>query len=102
MVFVFPYSCHWEWANVSAVVLVIATSTAWHSVVLEDLVHGGVANCAQATGEKRPFPFFFFGLKKLHEVLKFFSSRDEGLFTAWLIDMIMVTGCHRNKSQKGR
>ena len=95
-----PYSCHWEWANVSAMVLVIATSTAWHGVVLEDLVHGGVANCVQPTGEKRPFPFSF-GLKKLHEVIKFFCRGMKG-YSAWLIDMIMVTGCHRNNSQKGR
>ena len=44
----------------------------------------------------RKDPFVFFCLKKLHEVNQVFLLRDEGVFTAWLIDMIMVTGCHRN------
>ena len=68
-------------------------ATPWHAWCRR-FCPGGVANCVQPTGEKRPLRFFC--LKKLHEVNQVFLLRDEGVFTAWLIDMIMVTGCHRN------
>ena len=56
---------------------------------------GGDANCVQPTGEKRPLRFFL-PQEACTKSIKFFCCGIEGVFTAWLIDMIMVTGCHRN------
>eukprot|EP00434_Breviolum_minutum_P002264 symbB.v1.2.001996.t1/scaffold53.1/size378684/17 len=121
------YSCHWEWANVAAVVLVIATlgqavgmavahgnlvgvlfallgvvphlvgdtyggpaseatSIAGHAlarVVLEDLPQVALQILFSQEVRKDPFVLMsagvsiFFGLKKLHEVIKFFCCEKK-------------------------